>query len=412
MYKADFNQLKALLGPVRMHELQPFIDRVLRGKRIHHITGPNPPSHVVELISRWISIGQSIGLQVTWQRLWADKDFEEACDVLAQESLNPQFLWTDSLRQAYQEGFEFAKANSQKPPADVDAIFVHEVSMLPLISERNAARWFYFSHDFLGWAPREFNERFAEDLRHFDAAVYPYASFVLEKKPIAHIWHPTVDLLSPRNQHIEERDMQTLFAQTQLPDSQPYLAYVDRYDRLDHAEILLSYYLKHPVRKELALVIGAEAGITSEDARRRVSALEHMAGNGERIFIRALPQDERILNVVRRRASVQLYWPKAGRTDTSLIEALWAGRPVVAMDQLGVRDIVRSGVTALVAKDTAQLLDQALLVGQDAKLAQGLVERAQMHSADYALLDQELINLACLFLFKTVDPMTLVWSPG
>ena len=410
MYKADFNELVSLLGGERTTELQTFIDRVLKGKLIHHITGPNPTPQVVELIGRWMSIGQQLGITVTWERLWADKTFEDACNVLGQESLNQQFIWSEGLRQAYTEGFAYGKANLQKSLWDVDAVFIHEVCMLPLIADRNAARWYYMSHDYLGSAPREFHDRFKEHLSHFDAIVYPCASFVTAKQPLAHIWHPTVDILSPRNQDLDETEQSKIFQQTQLPVGEAFMAYVDRYDRLDHAEIVLNAYLKHPVKKQLSLVIAAESGVTNEEARRRVSALEHMAAGQARVYIKALPQNESFINVIRRQATVQLYWPKAGRTDTALVEALWAGTPVVAFEQLGIRDIVRPDVTALVAADINQVFDEALRAYTDKKLSKGLVERARIHTMDYALMDQELINLACLFTFKTADPMTLNWS--
>lgn len=409
MYRANFNDLMQVLGPVRAQELQPFIDQ-LRGKKFHHITGPNPPTAVIELIARWINIGAQLGFTCTWERVWADKTFEEACDVMSLDSVSPNLAWSKTLEQSYQEGFEFGQASLQSSLWGVDALFIHEVSMLPLVRRRSRAHWVYLSHDYLGHASRAFWERFLPDLEQFDATIFPNASFVVSGLPYPQLWQPTVDILSPRNRELEQIDSEKLWPLLQLPEKLSYLLYADRHDRLEHAEELLTYYLKHDLGKNLSLIIALEAGANSPAAERRARALEQISGRDPKVFIRLLPQNEALFNALRRGSAMQVYWPKQGRSDLSLIEALWAGRPVLTLDQLGVRDIVRAGVTALVAKTPADLLTDALRLQQDDKLARGLVERARMHTLDTALIDQELINLACLCALRGGTAETVDWS--
>ena len=409
MYKANFNDLTSLLGPVRTYELQPFLEQ-LKGKTFHHITGPNPPSVVIEQIARWMSIGRQVGFVCTWDRLWADKNFEEACDVLALESLNPSFVWTSALQQTYREGFELGYSSLQTVQWTADVVFIHEVCMLPLIQKRNHAHWVYHSHDYLGHAPRVLAEKFKSDLDQFDAVVFPNASFAMAGLPQPQLWHPTVDILSPRNAELSAQEQAALWPLTQLREGEPYILYADRYDRLEHAEQLLTYYVQHEISQKLGLVLALEAGSTSENAQRRAKALQQLAGGHANVHVSVLPQNEGLLNVLRRRSAVQLYWPKAGRNDQSLIEALWAGSPVVLIDQIGVRDIVRPNVTAVVTKDPNAMLDKALLLATNAELGKGLVERARMHTLDYALLDQELINLACLLALKNSTADQVDWS--
>jgi len=410
MYNVNINQLFPLLGDLRTREVKPFIEKVLKGKTIHHITGPRPSPGIDQSISRWMHIGKELGVTVTWERIWADKAFEEACDVLERESLNQSFQWSDILKEAYQKGIEYGIKQLRKELWNVDVVMLHETIALPVMAERNDAQWIYASHDFLGWAPKNIYESHIEYLKKIDAIVYPSVGFVMPHLPVGHIWHPCVDAYSPRNVELEEDEINLLYKDLRLPMDYPYIAYVDRYDRLDHAEDLLKYYVNHKVSDQLALVIAGESAETNEMAQLRMQGLEKMAEKHPQVYIRSLPKNEKLINAVRRKSAVQLYWPREGRTDTQLVEALWAGRPVVAHNQLGVRDIARAGVTALISSGPEALLDDALRVYQDKTLAKGLVERARMYTWDYALIDQEIINMACLFLFKDNEPQVLDWT--
>ncbi len=410
MYKASFTDLAHLLGPQRLHELRPMLEQVLKGKRLHHLTGPQPHKGTEELITRLMALGEQIGFEVTWDRLWADAGFEQACDVLSQESLNEQFMWSQRLKQAYEEGLDYAKKQLRRHLWNADAVFVHDIPALPVVAERGAGCWAYFSYDYIGWTPRVFYESHIALLKKFDAVILPNAAFTAPELPPQHLWLPAVDVLAPRNRELEDDEAQRLWQGLALPKDLTYILYADRYDRLDHAEELLGHYLGHKAHERVALVIAGEAAETNPAARRHFAALRDRAKADPSVHVLALPANEALLNVLRRRSVAQLYWPRPGRTDPSLTEALWAGSPVIAMDTLGVRDIVRSGVTAWLATDALHMLDLAQQLVQEKKRALGLSERARMYAWDYLLLDNELMNLACFFVFKQ-NPQTWVdWT--
>jgi hypothetical protein len=247
-------------------------------------------------------------------------------------------------------------------------------------------------------------------LQYIDAVLYPNSAYVLPSLPGAHVWLPSVDVLAPRNCEIESDVAERVLGALHIPPGMPYVAYAGPYDSLDHAEELLDTYLRHDIRQELALVIAAEAAKTNEQARLRFELLQRKIPQGSHVFVCPLPQEEMLLNVLRRESAAQIHWPRAGISDATLAEALWAGSPVVAMEQLGRRDTARAGVMFLLGKTPMELFDQAQRLYRDQKLSGSIVERARLYTWDYLLLDQELINLACFFLFQNNRATEINWT--
>ncbi|GIX49480.1 MAG: glycosyl transferase family 1 [Candidatus Tectimicrobiota bacterium] len=374
--------------PLRLDDYAPFVGeatveeirllaRQVAGARIQHLNSTRVGGGVAELLGRLVPLMNDVGLEAEWTVIEAPEAFFAVTKRFhnalhgAPVALEPEML--SLYRQVMAE-------NAAKLRPDADFIVIHDPQPLGLVEWRHqtAARWIWRCHIDIAAADLRVWGFLKPLIDRFDAMIVHIPQFLRRDVFVPqYIVPPFIDPLSAKNRELPAATVQQVLKDYQIPDDQPFILQVSRFDRLkDPLGALRAYEM---VKRSIDVGFVMAGNFATDDPEGR-EVFEEVSQKARlladtKLIVNA---DDTAINALQRAAAVVIQKSLREGFGLAVTEAMWKGKPVVGGDTGGIAYQILDGVTGFLVKTVEgaayrlrQLLSNPLLaerIGQEAHL--------------------------------------------
>jgi len=372
------NGLKQYLPLVGKGEINEIISLAnnLGPVKIHHINSTRTGGGVAEILNCTIPIFKSLGFDVTWDVMQANKEFFEITkkfhNVLHGENIPITTKMTDKY-------IRTVDVNSNIIRDDVDYVVVHDPQPLPLIMHRknSNANWIWRCHIDATKGDKRLIGFLRQFVDRYDFAVYHLPNYTFGSFSEEYIIYPAIDPFNDKNKELKPNEIRDELQKYNIDPSIPIVTQVSRFDRLkDPLGVMKAFEIVHDMGTPAQLVLAGGTAVDDPEGEIVYQKVLKKAKDKSYIHILQSPPDITI-NALQRAAAVVVQ--KSIREGFGLVvtEAMWKGKPVVGGNVGGIRRQIIHGENGFLVdtvEGTAyriqQLLSNPLLakeMGNEAK---------------------------------------------
>lgn len=346
----------------------------LRGARILNLSLSPFGTGVAELLHGLVPLIRDLGLEADWQVV---RDEGESCRAirLMYEGLSGRRVdWTPEALESWRL---CSAASAGMFDDSYDIVVIHDpqpAGLLPALEERGGkarnGKWVWHCHLDLRQAQPEVWESFLPTLRHYDAWVVADPSFTPSPLPdfSPRVIAPAIDPTHPRNAELGTRAIRELLTTHGLDWRQPLLVQIGPLDpSFDPMGAIDAYREAKAERPGLQLMLIQPTVESSMEAWSRFEQVARHAGgdSSARVLAGQGEVGHTLVNAAQRAASVVLQRSVPAGFATTLWEAQWKGRPVVAGRTGGLAAQLADGETGYLAATQHSFVEAILALLAD-----------------------------------------------
>lgn len=354
----------------------PAMDRIceaarsLQGASILHLSMTTTATHHSRMLAAAVPLLTGLGLDVRWN---------------APTSLDGDLSWADALHKAIEgEGLwqpRFADAwhdHSRRHAALADGSFdfvaVHDPQLLTLRAEARRssghARWLWHCHFDLRDCDESVAGLLTAQLADYDLVAVEHPAFAGSvRMPAQVVIPPVIDPLSGRNAQLPPRVIDSVLRRFDLKPESPLVVEVSPFDGWDDPQwAIYEYQAASKSVPNLQLVLVATSPST-DDPFSQLNGARH---NGNIRFLTWREAGDLEINALQGAAVLAMQNAVRKGFSTSLLEASWKGRPVLASEGGAVSHQVLHGTTGYVFATFDEAAERIVQLVNDRNLSDAL----------------------------------------
>ena len=213
-----------------MNEIQRLAEP-LQGKRVVHVSATAFGGGVAEINYTLVPLMADAGLDVEWRIIHGDDEFFNVTKAIHNGLQGAARPLTD------EEQAIFARFNrenaAQFSETDYDFVIIHDpqpVAMIDSFPDRRA-KWIWRGHIDFSTPNEQIFDVLLPSIRRYDAAIFHMREYVPRADlPMAVIWPPAIDPLTPKNMALSPEDAAYIVDQFGIDVERPLLTQVSRFD--------------------------------------------------------------------------------------------------------------------------------------------------------------------------------------
>lgn len=344
--------------------------RFLAGARILHLSLANPASHHSRMLDAAIPLLSGLGIDVQRRSPQASGPDLQFFDALHSAIDGANNVWNEESNAAWHR---FARRQAAVLDRSYDLVVVHDLQLLRLraAAARTATRaqWIWHCHMDL----RECDETVADlvttELTGFSQVAIEHPAFAgTIGMPSKVVIPPVIDPLSRRNGHLPPRVIDAVLGRFDLNPDWPLMLEVSTYDGWDDPQ--WAFWVYEVARKEIPnLQMALVATLAStEDV---FAPIRGRCTDNVKLLNAELAHDVEI-NALQGKAVVAMQNAVRRGFSTSLMEAWWKGRPVLASEGGAMSHQVEHGSTGYLFATFEDAAERIVRLVQDPSLADAI----------------------------------------
>lgn len=308
---------------------------------------------------------RDLGVDARWALPRPIEDYPRLAHVLYEALVGGEVTWTLQMADLWRR---YADHNARLMDPNYDFVIVHDPQPLPILDHlpaaRRRARWIWHCHLDVRDSQPAVWELVHQHLAHYSALVLEQPTYaggrLTERTPA--IIPAAIDPLSPRNVELPSDDQERVLRLLGLDPRRPMLCQVSRIDRWTDPMAAIELYLRaKPTFPDLQLVVLAQMG-PDTGSRLQLEQLVRRAGADPDAHVLSSLDGigEVETNILQRAATIDFQRGVRKGFATSLLDASWKGRPVVAGMAGELPNQIQDGTTGYLAATIDQLLGRVV----------------------------------------------------
>ena len=367
--EASLDAYSKLLGAAAVERIRVAAEP-LRGARIQHLTITRSGSHHARMLDAAVPLLTSLGLDVRWESPPAVDDEGGWSSALHRSIEGDTNAWGPEADASWRQ---FARRNASLISGGSDLVVVHDPQLLRLRSEAGRAGghpgWIWHCHFDLRDCDQVVADLISAELSAFSLAAVEHLEFAGSiRMPTKIVIPPVIDPLSDRNAQLHPQVIDQVLRRFDLNPEWPLALEVSPFDGWDDPQ--WAFWIYEAARRDvpnlqLALVATAPS---ADDA---FSSIRSRGSANIRLLSREMVGDTEI-NALQGKAVLAMQNAVRRGFSTSLLEAWWKGRPVVASEGGAIAHQVEDGVTGFLFATFDDAAERIVQLVQDPSLADSI----------------------------------------
>ncbi|NLK51634.1 MAG: glycosyltransferase [Syntrophomonadaceae bacterium] len=346
--------------------------RKLQGVTIQHINSAAEGGGVAELLQRLVPLMRSVGLKVQWEVITGKPEFYQVTKAFHNSFHGQPINFTREMAEIY---LEANQRNRDLVDPQADIVVIHDQQPLGLTEmvDQHPGQWIWYCHIDPTLVDREVWDFLSPFARKCHASIYHLEEYAKNLQQQQFFFPPGIDPLSEKNREITLEEQREIIERLDLPQDQPFILQVSRFDRLKDPMGLVRAFRNIKTTDPCYLVLAGGGAADDPEGLIVLEELRDLVQDDPTIKIYCLPPSSHLaINVLQRTAAAVVQNSQREGFGLTVTEALWKEKPVVTRPVGGLRLQVKHGETGFCAETEAELSYYLRLLLQDAHLAQRL----------------------------------------
>jgi trehalose synthase len=388
---------RAVVGDGPLQVLEGLAKR-LRGHRIVMVNSTASGGGVAEILHRLVRLLNELGLPTSWEVIPGDARFHGITKTIH----NTLHGWPGGLTEDDHAYYREINARAAKSlELDGDLVLIHDPQPAGLAALRRqpGQRWVWRCHIDLSRANQDVWRFLADEVAHYDAAVFSHVAFVPALTIPAFLVPPSIDPLSEKNRTLEDAEIDQLLEPFDLPARRPWVTQISRFDRIkDPVGVVEAFTMVR--KREPAHLILAGGGADDDPEGAEVLAEVRAKVDGRKdASVLLLPSDAHaIINALQARSTVVVQKSLREGFALTVSEALWKRRSVVAGAVGGIPLQVLHERTGMLVRSVEGCAFQVTRLLREPELRRRLGSEGHVHVRENFLHPREARDYLAVFL--------------
>jgi trehalose synthase len=371
-----------IIGEIKAAEIRA-LAKYLIGKKVCHVNSTSFGGGVAEILHRLVPLLSGLGLKVDWKVIKGSDEFFKVTKAFHNGLQGMNIPLTEGMKKTY---MKFNKVNAKKLDLDHDFVVIHDnqpAAVIGLVPAKTG-KWIWRCHIDLSSPNQTFFDFLTPLLLKYDALIFTMERFVHEplKPKKIFIIPPSIDPLSPKNQHIPESLTLSILDKYDIDADKPIIAQVGRFDPWkDPLGIIDVYKLVKKKVPNVQLLLIASMAKDDPEGRFYYEKTAHHAGEDYDIHLltdlNGVGDIE--VNALQRASNVVLQKSIREGFGLSVTEALWKGVPVIGSNVGGIPLQVIDGETGFLVDSIEEGAEKTLYLLEHPDVAQELGKKGREH---------------------------------
>jgi trehalose synthase len=314
----------------------------VRGRRFLHVSGGRFGGGAAEVLRAVVPLAGALGLDTGWEITGGDPAFYTTARALEAALGGAERTITDEALAHY---VEMNRVNAKKLALDADLVLVHDVQPAALVAARKDARWVWRCHFDCSGSQRRAWSFFRQFVTQYDAAVFSLPEFARRLSIPQFIIHPAIDPLSEKNRELSPREVATVLGTLRVPQDKPLLTQVGAFSRDRDPLGAVNAYRLVKKHHDVRLVMAGTAGDDRASLEVLAELREAAHHDADLVVLELPPEADLQINALQRAATIVLQKFQREGFGLAAAEAMWKGKPVVAVVSPGLQQQVIHDVT-------------------------------------------------------------------
>ncbi len=317
----------------------------LQGKKIYEINSTATGGGVVELLQSQIPLMQGLGLQAEWLVLPPDERFF----TITKQFHNALQGGRDSLPEDLDYYDVYTQKIAATVPRDGDIYILHDPQTLGLIPFLADKVVIWRCHiDLTNAEPHTFSW-LRRRLRAVDGSIFSLPNYTAGIEN-AHIVHPSIDPLRPKNITLPEARSTALLTQIGVDVSRPFITQISRYDIFkDPIGVLeVARRVQETMPELQCVMLGNYADDDPEGKDMYLKVREAAKSMSHALVLVNVSDNEEVVSALQSRAAAVMQYSYREGFGLTVTEAMWKGALVCARPVGGISLQIKNRKTGVV----------------------------------------------------------------
>jgi trehalose synthase len=327
---------------------------------------------VAELLSSFILLLNSIGIQTGWRVLQGSPDFFNITKKIHNALQGKDINLTERKKKIYESVvFENAVRNHIKH----DLVIIHDPQPLPIIEHyRKRGPWLWRCHVDLSSPNPELWDYLKDFVEKYDAVILSMEEYKQDIKTPQVIIEPAIDPFTIKNSHFTEKEIDERLNHYNIPTDLPLVVQISRFDKWKDPEGVIEAFKM--ARKEVDCTLVLLGNVATDDPEGTQVYESLMKERDDRIIMLS-HQDSALVNALQSRAAVVVQKSLREGFGLTVTEAMWKGTPVIGGNVGGIKHQIKDGENGFLVSSIEQAAEKIVQVVSDTDLRNRLGEKAR-----------------------------------
>jgi trehalose synthase len=298
----------------------------VRGRRTLHVSGGRFGGGSAEFLRTAVPLFNDLGVDTRWEITGGDPAFYATTRAMQAALEGAERVLADG---ALSHWTEMNRLNAKKISLEADAVVVHDVQPVSLVTNRGNGRWVWRCHFDCSRPQRRAWSLIRPFLTQYDAAVFSLPEFGRRLDVPQYVIHPSIDPLSEKNRDLMPREVASILAALRVDPDKPLLLQVGAFTPAQDPLGVVNAYRLVKKHHDVRLILAGTAGDEPESLDV-MAELREAAHHDPDIVVLELPPDASLqINALQRGATIVLQKSVREGFGLGAAEAMWKGKPVV-----------------------------------------------------------------------------------
>ncbi len=363
-------------------ELQTDIEKYqkkLKGVRLCQINSTPFGGGVAELLYSCVPLLNGIGIKTDWCVISGDEDFYKVTKAFHNALQGANYLLSTTELDKY---IEVNTNNAQNfNPDDYDVVIIHDPQPAVMCqkSKANRAKWVWRCHIDTSNANPGVLAFLLPYISIYDYAIFSLPIYVPDNVqfPAVKIMTPSIDPLSPKNQHLPDIACSRFARSKGIDIERPVITQVSRFDIWkDPIGVINAYHIaKQEIPGIQLVLVGSMANDDPEGQQMLDQVTAEVKGDPDIHIFNNLPDIE--INALQRASNVVIQKSIREGFGLTVTEAMWKGVPVIGGNTGGIALQLSGELSELLVNSVEECADKITKLLKDNDLARSLGDKCQ-----------------------------------
>lgn len=385
------------VAPPGTVDLLQQLSKQVRGQRMLHVNASRAVGGVAEMLQHLIPLLSELGIQARWEVMEGTESFYEATELFHLGLQGVDVKVPEALVDGY---LECCRTNARSLDLSADIVMTHDVPPLALVDEAPTdARWLWQCHLDLSRPQRKIWSLLRPSVAKYDAVVFSLPQFAQPLALPQFLIYPSIDPLSDKNRELAPEELDQLLEKLQIPRDKPILLEVSGFNRFTDPLGALAAYRRVKTHHDCRLVLAGAMPMDGPASQRVLEEVRDAAAKDEDVHLLLLnPGSDLEINALQRSATIVIQKSVREGFGTTVAEAMWKGKPVIAAETEGVTLQVRYGQTGYTVNSVEGTAFYARYLLGNPSIAEEMGRRGREVARQYFLITRHVGEYLSLML--------------
>ncbi len=379
MIERTLKTYEPVAGEIAISQLRQLANN-LKGAKVVHVNSTKEGGGVAEILNWMVPLMNDLGLEASWEVIEGHEKFFEVTKTFHNAMQGNPSVLSQPMIETYEKTVSDNAERLRTTLEEADFVIIHDpqpAALLQMCPNRKG-KWVWRCHIDSSKPVRKVWKYLRGKVQDYDASIFSLKYFA---QPLPHpqfLIAPSIDPLSVKNIDLDESEINSTFANYNIPNDVPVLIQVSRFDRFKDPIGVIDAFnmLTENLRAELILAGG---GATDDPEGQVVlDEVKHAAQDNPHIHVLMLPPDaHRTINALQRGSDIIIQKSLQEGFGLTVTEALWKEKPVIGGNIGGIRLQVHNHFTGFLVEspEGAALRIRELLRDEDKMRKMGRISR-------------------------------------